>query len=199
MFKALTFLLCAAPLCWLLLAVVAELEMPGSRLGADPGEVVVEYLGQWAIRLLLLTLAVSSVRRWFNLPRLLRVRRMLGLFAFTYVGLHFCAYLGLLAEFDWALILEDLTERSYIIVGFIALLLLVPLAITSTNDWQRRLKRRWRTLHQLIYPIGALALLHLWWLTKDGYGEPILYLLVYLLLMADRLQLKWRRQRAAGA
>ncbi|MEZ5549831.1 MAG: protein-methionine-sulfoxide reductase heme-binding subunit MsrQ [Pseudomonadales bacterium] len=180
------------------MAVAAELEMPGSRLGADPGEVVVEYLGQWSIRLLLATLAVSTLRRLFNQPRLLRVRRMLGLFAFTYVGLHFCAYLGLLAEFDWALILEDLTERTYIIAGFLALALLIPLAITSTNGWQRRLKLRWRNLHQLIYPICGLALLHLWWLTKDGYGEPIAYLLIYLILIADRLRLKWLRQRAAG-
>ena len=184
---------------WLAVAVAGELQSPGSRLGADPGEAVVQQLGEWSIRLLMLTLSVSSLRRLCKAPRLLRLRRMLGLFAFTYVSLHFVAYLGLLAEFDWALILGDLTDRTYITAGFFALLLLVPLAVTSTSGWQRRLKRRWALLHQPVYGIALLALLHLFWLTKDGYGEPLLYLLWYLLLMAERLFDRQRRLRRSDS
>lgn len=186
---------CGAPLAYLAVAVAGELHIPGSWLGADPGEAVVQLLGEWSIRFLLLTLSVSSLRRLANLPRLLRVRRMLGLFAFTYVALHFVAYLGLLAEFDWRLIVEDLAQRTYITLGFLGLLLLIPLAVTSTSGWQRRLKARWRSLHRLVYVVGVLGLAHLFWLTKDGYGEPLFYLLWFTLLMVERIADRRRRSQ----
>jgi len=185
--KPLVFLLLALPLLILGYDMAGEIVAPGSRLGADPGKAVVLYLGEWSIWMLLATLAVSSTRRLTGQAKVLRFRRMVGLFAFAYLSLHFAAYLGFLAGFDGRQILEDLTERPYITVGFLALLLLLPLAVTSTNGWRRRLGRRWIRLHRLIYPAIALGLIHHFWLTKDGYSESVLYLMIFLLLMAERL------------
>lgn len=172
---------------WLVAAVFGEFKAPGSWLGADPGEAVVLFLGIWAIRVLLLTLCLSTARRLFGFPKIIRVRRMVGLFAFTYVLLHFLSYLSLLAEFDWQIIQDDLVKRTYITVGFTALLALVPLAVTSTNNWRRRLGRNWLRLHRLVYAIAGLGLLHFFWLTKDGYGEGLIYLALFVCLMLERL------------
>lgn len=197
--KPAVWLLCGAPLLWLGYAVWQEIQQPGSALGADPGKAVVLYLGTWGIRMLLLALAVSPLRRLLGWPAMAKVRRLVGLFAFTYLSLHFLAYLGLLAGFDWRSIQEDLVKRSYITVGFLALLALVPLAVTSTRNWQRRLGRRWRSLHRLVFVAAALGLVHLWWLTKDGYGEVLAYGVVFLLLMGERFS-QWRHShgRAGG-
>lgn len=184
--KPVVFFVLATPLALLSVDIAWELDEPGSRLGADPGTEVVVTLGGWGIRLLLLTLAVSTARRLLKMPRLVRFRRMIGLFAFTYVALHFAAYLTFLAGFDWRVIEEDLVERAYITVGFLALVGLVPLAATSTTTWQRRLGSRWRKLHRMVYPVVGLGLLHYFWLTKDGYAEGVLYLTIYAALMLER-------------
>jgi sulfoxide reductase heme-binding subunit YedZ len=189
--KPLAWLVCGAPLLWLLWAIAQEVQQPGSALGADPGEAVVLYLGEWGIRMLLLALAVSPLRRLLGWASLVRVRRLVGLFAFTYLSLHFLAYLGFLAGFEWTAILEDLTERSYITAGALGLLALLPLTITSTRGWQRRLGRRWRGLHRLVFVAAALGLVHLLWLTKDGYGEVLAYGAIFLVLMAERFS-QWR-------
>jgi sulfoxide reductase heme-binding subunit YedZ len=112
---------------------------------------------------------------------------MIGLTAFAYVVCHFTAYLGLLASFDWHVIADDLVERTYITAGFLAMLLLVPLAVTSTDRFRRRLGPRWRVLHRAVYAAMGLALLHYFWLIKDGYAEAVLYLAVFLALMAERM------------
>ncbi len=145
--------------------------------------------------MLLAVLLVSTGRRLLEQPRLMRYRRMVGLFAFTYVCLHLLAYLGFLAGFDWAGILEDLLERPYISAGFLALLLLIPLAVTSTRAWRARLGRRWLRLHRAVYPAIALGILHHFWLTKDGYGESVLYLAVFLGLLLERLSQRRSGQR----
>ena len=181
---------------WLL---AGELIVPGSRLGPDAGEAVVAYLGDWSLRLLLVALAITPLSRVFKQPRLISIRRQAGLFAFSAVALHFLAYLTFLAAFDWLLIREDLVDRRYITVGFLALLLLLPLALTSTRGWQRRLGRRWKRLHKLVYVIVPLGLLHLAWLTKDEYSEVVVLSSVYLLLMAQRLLVNRRRARTAAA
>jgi len=182
----LTVLVLALPLAWLAWAMAGELTAPGSRLGADPGEAVTLYLGEWGLRVLLLTLAISPLRRRLHWTGAIRMRRTLGLFAFGYLLLHALAYAGLLAEFDLDLVFDDLVRRPYITVGALALLLLAPLAVTSTRAWQRRLGRDWRRLHRLVYAAAALGLLHLFWLTRDGYGEWLLYLLIFALLMVER-------------
>lgn len=185
--KPLLAVLLSLPLLWLADAVRRELIEAGSALGADPAEAVVHHLGSWGLRILLLAVLVTPLRRWLRWPALARCRRLVGLFAFAYLALHFIAYLGLLAGFDGALILEDLTKRPYVIAGGLGLLLLVPLAITSTRGWQRRLGRGWRRLHRLVFPAVALGLLHLLWLTKDGYGELALYLLIFAAALLDRV------------
>jgi sulfoxide reductase heme-binding subunit YedZ len=190
--RPLVWILCGAPLAWLGYAVARELHEPGSALGADPGEAVVLYLGEWGLRMLLLALAVTPLRRRLGWPALARVRRLVGLFAFTYLVLHLLAYLGFLAAFDWALIVEDLSERAYIIAGALGIACLVPLALTSTRGWQRRLGVRWRQLHRLVFVAAALGLVHLLWLTKDGLTEVLAYGSVFLLLMGERIS-HWRR------
>jgi methionine sulfoxide reductase heme-binding subunit len=185
--KPLLWIGCGLPLAWLVFAVAVELGSPGAMLGADPGEAVVHHLGQWGLIILLLALAVSPLRRRLGWPMLGRARRLVGLFAFAYLALHFLAYLAFLAAFDWAAIGADLTRRTYMIAGFLGLIALLPLAVTSTRGWQRRLGRRWSVLHRLVYPACGMGLAHLWWLTKDGYGEVLAYTVVYLLLMTERL------------
>lgn len=190
--KPLAWLLLGAPLAWLGWAMAVEIRSPGAVLGADPGEAVVLYLGEWGIRMLLLALAVTPLRRRLGWPALARLRRLVGLFAFSYLCLHLLAYVAFLVVFDVAAIVEDLTERTYITAGAAGVLALLPLALTSTRGWQRRLGRRWRSLHRLVFVAAGLGLLHLLWLTREGYGEVLAYGAVYLLLMGERFD-HWRR------
>ncbi len=193
--KAAVWLACGAPLVWLGYAMAQEASLPGSMLGADPGKAVVQFLGRWGIRLLLVALAVTPLRRWLGWPALAHVRRLVGLFAFTYLSLHFLAYLWFLAGFDWSAIVDDLSRRTYITAGFFGWLALLPLAVTSTRAWQRRLKRRWLVLHRLVFVAAVLGLVHRWWLTKDGYGEVIAYAALFLILMSERIS-RWRQSHA---
>ena len=186
--KTLTFTLLCLPLAWLAFAIAGELRSPGPMLGADPGEAVLLHLGEWGLRALLLTLSVSTIRRRLGYAPIMRVRRMAGLFAFTYIALHFLFYLWFFTEFDLRLIVEEVAERPYITVGFAAFVLLLALALTSTNGWQRRLRRRWQQLHRFVYVAAALGILHFWWLTKAGYGEVLVHGTWLALLFADRVQ-----------
>ena len=195
--KSAAWVLLSLPLAWLAFAIASDLQSPGAMLGADPSEAVLLYLGQWGIRMLLLALSVSTLRRRLGYAPLLRVRRLVGLFAFAYLALHFLFYLWFFTEFDEALILEELARRPYISVGFAALLILCALAATSTRGWQRRLRRGWKRLHRLVYVAAALGLLHLWWLTKDGYGEAVLYGVWLAALYADRLLAARKGRRSA--
>lgn len=188
--KVVAFVVLCLPLLWLGWQMLAEVRMPGSALGADPGEAVVLHLGQWTLRMLLLTLCVSSFRRLFGWTWLARFRRMVGLFAFSYLCLHILGYAALLAGFDWRSVIDDLTKRPYVTVGMGAFALLMPLAVTSTRGWQRRLGKRWQRLHRLIYPAAMLGLVHLAWLTKDGFAEVALYLVVLVLLLGERIWVK---------
>ena len=196
--KPVAWVLLSLPLAWLGFAIYQEAQLPGSMLGADPGEAVLLFLGEWGIRALLLALSISTLRRRLGYAPLLRIRRLVGLYAFAYLLLHFLFYLGFFAEFDWRLIGEDLYERPYITVGFTALVMLLALAVTSTNGWQRRLRQRWRQLHRLVYPAAAMGALHVWWLTKDGYGEVVAYAIWLALLYGDRLQHAWAKQSPKG-
>lgn len=184
--KPLSFALLALPGVWLVFAIVGEANAPGSQLGADPVAAVVDFLGEWGLRMLLLALSVSPLRRVTGWSWLARLRRMVGLFAFTYIALHFLAFTALIVGWDWSALLTEIIERPYVTVGFAALLLLLPLAITSTAGWQRRLRRRWLQLHKLVFVAVGLGLLHLAWLTKDGYAELSLYILVFALLLGER-------------
>lgn len=187
--RALAAGVCAVPLLQLGWYVLGEIESPGSALGADPSVAVVRYLGEWSVTWLLVTLTLSTLARRCNWNRLLRVRRMVGLFAFSYVCLHLLAYLGLLAGFEPSRVVDDLTKRPYIMVGFAGFLGLLPLAVTSTRGWQRRLGVRWKRLHRLVYAVCLLAMLHLVWLSKSSYADAFIYGTWTALLLLERLPL----------
>lgn len=157
-------------------------------LGANPVETITHTTGDWALRMLLITLAVTPVRKLTGLHLLMRVRRMLGLFCFFYALLHFSTYAILDASLDPRYIAEDVLERPYITVGFTAFCLLIPLAVTSTNAMVRRLGgNNWRRLHRFVYVIGGLSVLHFLWLVKADLREPLVYAAVYAVLMLLRL------------
>lgn len=156
-------------------------------LGANPLESVIRGLGDWALRILLLTLAISPLRRILNWAQLLRTRRMLGLYAYFYVVLHLFGYLWFDQFFDWEEIWFDILERPFITVGMGAFLLLTPLSITSTKGFIRRMGKKWKRLHTLIYPISMLTVLHFWWMAKLDKSEPLLYLAILAGLLGERL------------
>jgi methionine sulfoxide reductase heme-binding subunit len=183
-YKPLVFVACLLPLAWLVCGAFGWL---GFDLGPDPVKKLEHECGKTALNLLLLTLAVSPVRELAGLPQLLRLRRMLGLFAFFYAGVHFTAYLVLDLELNLPLLGADIVKRPYITVGFTALLLLIPLALTSTNRMMRRLGRSWQRLHRLIYLIAVLGVWHFYWQVKRDVREPLIYAVVLALLLGYRV------------
>lgn len=197
--KPLLFVVLAMPLALTALDVWRELEEPGSAFGPDPAEELTHRFGAWALRLLLLTLVVSSAARLARVPSLVRFRRQIGLWAFAYAVMHFVVYLGLLAGFTMATVVEDLAKRPYITVGFAALVTLLPLAITSTRGWQRRLRRRWKALHRLVYPAAIAAWIHLLWLSKSSFMDPFVYGVVLALLLGERIAYRMRVAKRRGA
>ena len=189
--KVLVFALCLAPLALLGLETFG---VGGLGLGANPVEELIHRLGKWGLKFLLITLAVTPLRKLTGWNWLIRFRRMLGLFAFFYVSLHFLAYAGLDQRFDWAAIVEDVVERPYITIGVLALLLLLPLAATSTKGMMRRLGSRWQRLHRLVYVIAVLAVWHFYWQVKLDTLEALIYAGILTALLAFRL-FDWRRRR----
>lgn len=187
--KALLFVLCLLPLA-------ASLWQALSGQAVNPVETLTRDSGSWALNLLLAGLAITPLRRLGAPGWLLRLRRMLGLYAFFYASVHLLIYLWLDQLFDWAAIVQDIIKRPFITVGMAAFALLLPLAITSTDGWLRRLKRRWGQLHRLVYPLALLAVLHYLWLVKRDLTEPLLYAAVLAVLLG--LRLWWRLRPTAG-
>lgn len=198
--KPLLFLLCLAPA---LLVVTDLLEITGT-LGANPVEAMLDRFGNWAIRFIMLTLAVTPLRHLTGRNWLTRFRRMLGLFAFFYVLLHFLVWLMLdrglyfspLAEVLPA-VLEDLTERTFITLGFAALLLLTAMAVTSTDGMRRRLRRRWQQLHYSVYAVGVLGVWHYWWQVKKDTSDAKIYAAILFVLLGLRIYRAWHRKHSA--
>ena len=169
-------------------------------LGANPVETLNRYTGDWVLRFLLLTLAITPLRRLLRWNSLLRYRRMRGLFAFFYACLHFLSYAWLDQYFVLADIIKDVAKRPYITVGLACFLLLIPLAATSTNSMIRRLgARRWQALHRLVYLIGAGGIVHFLWLVKSDLREPLLYGTILAALLGFRLWHKARRESGSVA
>ena len=193
--KIAVFGLCLLPLTILVLQTFG---VGGLSLGANPIEELIHRLGKWGLRFLLITLAVTPLRKLTGWNWLLRFRRMLGLFAFFYALLHFMTYAGLDQRFDLAVIIEDIAERPYITIGMIALLLLLPLALTSTNGMMRRLGKRWQKLHRLVYVIAILGVWHFYWQVKLDTLEALIYAGILAVLLGFRL-LVWRRRTRRGA
>jgi sulfoxide reductase heme-binding subunit YedZ len=187
--RPLVFALCLAPLARLVLFAFT------GQLGANPIEFVLRSLGTWTLTLLLVTLSITPLRKLTGWNSLIRVRRMLGLFAFFYACLHFLTYAGVDQGFDLTAIIADVVKRPYITIGFTCFVLLIPLAVTSTNAMQRRLGgRRWQLLHRLVYPIAVGGVVHYLWLVKKDLTQPLLYGLVLGVLLG--LRLWWRRASA---
>ena len=187
--KVVLFLLCLLPLAWYVFGAFTE------RLGANPAETLIRGLGDWALRLLWITLAVTPLRTWTNQPALARFRRMLGLFAFFYASLHLLAYGWLDKGLDLADILRDIAKRPFILMGFTAWLLLVPLAATSFNRAIKALGApRWQALHKLVYAIAIVGLMHFIWMRagKNNFAEPLVYGSILAVLLGWRA---WRRLR----
>ncbi len=181
--KAALFALCLVPLARLVWLALND------GLGANPIEFVTRSTGTWTLVALLVTLAVTPLRRLTGRAEPLRYRRMLGLFAFFYASLHFLTYLWWDQFFDWAAIARDLLKRPFITAGFTAFVLMVPLALTSTDAMMRRLGRHWRSLHRLVYAIAVAGVVHYIWLVKRDLTQPMGFALALALLLALRLRL----------
>lgn len=179
------FLLCLLPAVKLALEAFG---VAGLSLGANPVEALIHGLGIWGLNFLLITLAVTPLRRLTGQAWLLRFRRMLGLFAFFYILMHFLAYAGIDQRFDLDTIFEDIVERPYITVGFTALTLLLPLALTSTKGMMRRLGRNWKKLHRLVYVAAILGVWHFYWQVKLDTLEPVIYAAILAGLLALRIR-----------
>jgi len=191
--KAAVFAACLAPF---VLIVLRAANVDGMDLGPNPVEEVLHKMGKTSLNILFITLAVSPVRRLTHYNAVIRFRRMLGLFSFFYLVLHFTTYAVLDLRLAWDTLYVDITKRPYITVGMLAFVLMIPLAITSTKGMQRRLKRRWVTLHRLIYPIGVLGVVHFLWQTKLDTLEPTIYSIILAVLLGERLVRRSSRARA---
>ena len=186
------FALCLLPLAWLSLGLAGR---GGLDPGPNPVEAIQNHLGIWGQRLIMATLTVTPLRLALGQAWPLQFRRMLGLFAFAYISLHFLNYLLLDQTLDVAAIAEDILERPFITIGFLALLLMLPLAITSTNGWRRRLGVRWLQLHRLVYVSAMLGCWHFYWQVKKDVTEPLIYVVILAVLLGIRL---WRRLRSSA-
>lgn len=180
--KALIHALAASPLFWLYYHAFTD------QLGADPVEAVIHFTGIGALNLLLITLLIAPLARQANLPFLLRCRRMLGLYAFAYALCHILNFLLFEVQLDLQLFVQELLQRSYIIVGMLAFLVLGALAITSINPLRRKMGHHWQSLHNLIYLAALLILIHFYWSLKSGVTEPLIYFFLFVLLMLFRFQ-----------
>jgi sulfoxide reductase heme-binding subunit YedZ len=192
MLKLATFLAALLPLTYSGWQIYLLQSGAPNGLGADPGKALVLMQGEWTIRFLLITLLISPLRQITGWNSLIRIRRMLGLFTFFYASLHLLSYLVLLLELDFGGLWQDILKRPFITVGFAAWVLLLPLAVTSTNWMMRRLKKRWQILHRAIYLVAILAVVHLIWIARSSYAEAALYggiivLLLFLRLFGTRL------------
>jgi sulfoxide reductase heme-binding subunit YedZ len=184
--RPLVFTLCLLPL----LSIIWRIFF--GDLGANPVETVTFATGDWTLRFLLITLAISPFRQWFGLSALPRFRRMLGLYVFFYACCHFLIWFIADHSLDFGDMVEDIIDRPFITFGFSALMLLIPLAITSNNTMLRKLGKSWKKLHQLVYLILALGVLHYLWLTKADYLEPGIYAFIAGVLLVQRLNIKKR-------
>ena len=178
--KVVLFILILVPLFLLFIDVV------NNDLGPDPAKAMAHITGEWAMRLLLVTLAISPLRKLTGTTEWIHYRRMLGLFTFFYATLHLLTYCFFFLGLEWRQLWADVLDRPYITVGFFAWMMLVPLAITSTKDWQRRLGRRWPQLHRCIFIALLLALLHIIWQVRSDLSEALLYSFIALLLLSFR-------------
>ena len=163
-----------------------------NKLGAEPVKEITHFTGEWTLIFICLTLSMSPLKKLTNSIMWISFRRMLGLFVFFYATLHLLTYIGLDYRFDWSPILDDVVKKKYIFIGFAAWLLLIPLAITSSQKMVIMLKKNWKKLHRLIYIIAIFGSLHYIWLSKTIFFKPLIYFIIIIVLLAFRIKLKNR-------
>ena len=175
------FFMALIPFIWLLLKVFQN------DLGPDPAQALSIETGEWTLRFLLLTLAITPFRQIFRVAEIARLRRMIGLFAFFYASIHFLSWMAFILAFRWLAIAEELVERPYITVGFLAYVILFLLGVTSTNSMVRRLGKNWKRLHKFIYAASILAIVHLWWILRTDVTEAVIYGVLLAILLGYRI------------
>ena len=185
-FKPFVFILCLLPLGIIILDIYYN------NLGAEPVKKIMNHFGECTLIFICLTLTMSPLKRITNLGFWIKFRRMLGLFVFFYATIHLLTYVGLDYRFDWEPIINDVLKKKYIFIGFSAWLLLIPLAITSSQKMIKLLKNNWKRLHRLIYIIAIFGSLHYIWLSKTIFFKPLVYLVIILVLLALRIKIKKR-------
>jgi methionine sulfoxide reductase heme-binding subunit len=185
--KPVLFVVSLLPAAYLLFAVYLVASGGVNLLGPDPAKALTLQSGEWAIRFLILALSMTPVRHLFSWPYAWQLRRMTGLFAFFYATLHFMVFLIFLLELRWQELLSEIVERPYIMVGFAAIFLMLPLGLTSFSKAQRALGKNWKRLHRVIYLVNILAVLHVVWIVRSNYGDALLYGSLVVLLLGYRL------------
>lgn len=175
------FFMALIPFIWLLLKVFQN------DLGPDPAQALSIETGEWALRFLLLTLAITPFRQIFRMAEIARLRRMIGLFAFFYASIHFLSWMAFILAFRWLAIAEELVERPYITVGFLAYVILFLLGVTSTNSMVRRLGKNWKRLHKFVYAASILAIVHLLWILRTDVTEAVIYGVLLAILLGYRI------------
>lgn len=191
--KPAAFALCLVPAAQLAYRFYSD------DLGANPIDFITRFTGSWALIILLTSLAVTPLRQLTGWNELVKYRRMLGLFAFFYASAHFSTYLVLDHYFDWPRIVKDILKRPYVTAGFTALVIMIPLAITSSAAMIRRLGKRWQQLHRLVYLAAIAGVVHFYWLVKSDIRRPLQYGAALMILLGYRIVVRWRRSMPVAA
>ena len=182
--KIFVFLLCL----WPLYSIIYQIFY--NKLGAEPVDKIINHFGEWTLIFIFLTLSMSPLKRITNSTVWIKFRRMLGLFVFFYASIHLLSYVGLDYRFDFQPILNDVLKKKFVFIGFAAWLLLIPLAITSSNKMVKILKHNWKKIHSLIYVIGIFGVLHFIWLSKTIFFKPLIFLVILIILLLFRVNFK---------
>ena len=182
--KIFVFLLCL----WPLYSIIYQIFY--NKLGAEPVDKIINHFGEWTLIFIFLTLSMSPLKRITNSTVWIKFRRMLGLFVFFYASIHLLSYVGLDYRFDFQPILNDVLKKKFVFIGFAAWLLLIPLAITSSDKMVKILKQNWKKIHRLIYVIGIFGVLHFIWLSKTIFFKPLIFLIILIILLLFRVNFK---------
>ena len=182
--KVFVFLLCL----WPLYSIIYQIFY--NKLGAEPVDKIINHFGEWTLIFIFLTLSMSPLKKITNSTIWIKYRRMLGLFVFFYASIHLLSYVGLDYRFDFQPIINDVLKKKFVFIGFAAWLLLIPLAITSSNKMMKILKHNWKKIHRLIYVIGIFGVLHFIWLSKTIFFKPLIFLVILIILLLFRVNFK---------
>ena len=189
--KPLVFVTCLLPAAW----IIGLLFLQPAELGANPVEALLDHFGNWGLRFMMIALAVTPARKLLGWPSLARFRRMVGLFAFFYIAMHFLVWLVLDQGLALQPIIEDIAKRPFITIGMVALVLLIAMAATSFTRARQKMGRSWQTLHNSVYLVGILGVWHYWWQVRADFAEPLVYALILSALLGYRLIEHYRKPR----